>query len=712
MSVDTGESARPPESPEDVAHLVDRRTLLTDHLLGRLPALSAGVAALLVYMGIRFMHRQDPPPFLSSLPIGILARVFPNPWWVLVGTLVVLLGCGVAAFASVSFLEPRPAASEPIRYGSRVRGTRVPGIVLGLVGACVLGYVLSRAPGHQAGVSVLLGLFAAPVLLTVALDLLIPAPPSVVLSLYRRLSLAEWGIILITMTAFVALNERDAYNWRYAYIGDEWSFYDLAEAIAHGNPFDMLSQAGVYGIHPIANSAYQALVMRIFGINVFGWRMAATLSVALPIAPLFWLARQFGDTLFGLATVVFYAGCGLLWAFAHIGYNNNDPLLVSIPAAAFLYAGLRAERSSLLFAAGACGGFAWYSLFTGRLMIGVLVLVVLSEWAGGPRAAARRLVPLLAGFAVAAAPLAVDNGWDTIHQMFALTSLSQVRTSGPLSSLLAENTVRGIFAFLYATENSHYVVGEVFDTVSGAALCLGCVIALRRLPSLEARLILIWFLAGLMLTTPLYYAPQIADTRLQIVIPPAALLAAFGLRYTAQALQAATGVRSLSPIIMVAALSAAIWLNAYRFYVTLPQMLNEDVIALGIGALDAAPHDVVILTGNTANYNLCQVLDGYGKDFHTVLHFQGRGLQPQCVSSSPSPSRYPTAAMIVFDNDGRKAVASCRLPLRMLVESPNHARALWGYQFTIRVDPPATYARRLAESVAGRCPAASALRQS
>ena len=660
-------------------------------------------AALAVYAGIWLMHRLDSPPFLVSLPLGIFSQVFPNPWWVWAGTLVGLVGCGIAAYALSPFSDRPLAAPEPARQDSHAKWRPLLGIAAGLVGVGVFAYILSQARGHHAGVPVLLGLLAVPVLLTIAIDLLFPMRFPPVLALFQRVSLLDWGCILATAIAFVVLNERDAYNWRFAFIGDEWSFYGLAEFIARGNPVDMLGQAGVYGIHPYANSAYQALVMRIFGINVFGWRMAATLSVALPIAPLFWLARQFGDTLFAFAAAVFYAGCGLLWAFAHIGYNNNDPLLVVIPAAALLYAGIRDERASLLFACGAFAGLAWYTLFTGRLMIGVLGLVLLSEWQGGWRSTTRRLTFLLVGFGVVVTPLALDNGWDTIHQMFALVNLSQVRTTGPVSSLLAQNTVRGIFAFFYATEQTHYVVGEVFDALSATALALGCMIALRRVHDLWARLLLIWFLSGLLLTTPLYYAPQIADTRLQLAIPPAAMLAAFGLRAVARALREVVPWKPVYQIAIAGALVGALGLNGYRFYVTMPQSLNEDVVALDIGAIDAAPRQMILLAGDAANYNLCFLLDGYGKETGTILHFEHGQLRLLCPLSTTQVPAHLSSATVVVSDHGRQGIGQCRLPLARLASSPSRLQSIWGYSMAIQLKPSTSYMRRVRSRVIQAC---------
>lgn len=697
---------------QDTTSPADAGAHAAGHLLRRRQASLALGAALLVYAGLWLMHRVADPLFLPWWPTGILADVFPNPWWVLSGVLVGLVGCVGAFYSLACFDQAEPPAPALSSGMPRPRWVRIAGLAPAGLALAILGYVVWQATEHQAGIPVLLlGLLATPLLAILVIEFVLPSPRVVARSVLQRLSPVEWAIILIAALAFIVLNERDAYNWRYAYIGDEWAFYGMAESIAHGSPFDLLSQAGVYGIHPLANSAYQALVMHIFGINVFGWRMAATLSVALPIAPLFWLARQLGDTFFALTTIVFYAGCSLLWAFAHIGYNNNDPLLVSIPAAALLYAGLRLERGSLLFAAGACAGVAWYSLFTGRLMIAVLVLVVIGEWRGGRSHVLRCLAFVLGGFAVVVLPLAVDNGWDTIHQMFALVNLSQARTESPVSSLLAQNTVRGVFAFLYATESTHYVVGEVFDPISACALCLGFTIALRRLRDRGVRLALIWFLSGLMLSTPLYYAPQIADTRLQFAIPPAALLAAIGLRAAARAARTIGGWPVLYPIVMVTALIGALILNGYHFYVTVPRTLNEDVIALDLGAMDAAPQQMIILVGDSANNNLCQVLDGYGKNTGAVLHFQDQRLQPLCLAYMDRSPTYYAQAMVVMDKAGLQAVTRCHLLLWKLAVSPNHDQTAWGYHLWISIDPKGAYLDRLAGTIKGRCSRLSTLRQ-
>ncbi|MDB5074479.1 MAG: hypothetical protein JWO42_658 [Chloroflexi bacterium] len=674
---DVAEPGAMPDSPESsAAHLEPFDAGVGGRSTARryfelLPLVVAISGCLSVFLGVHVMHEQAAFTLWTGTPIGIFGDVFPNPQWVLLGTLCVLVGCLLAAFSLPALVT---AHQEPVVPGSPVHSSRplIPiikfrsawvGGVAAAAGLCLYAYVIAQAPSHQAGVIVLLCLIAATALFLLSIRLLLPGGRADMRRGLPALTVWDVAAIAAVTVAFVALMLHDARYWLYSFYGDEWAFYDAAASIARGNPQDLLSQAGVYGIHPWANSAYQGLVMRVFGINVVGWRLSSILSVALPVLPLYWLGLAVGGRSVAVAASVLYAGCHLLWAFSHIGYNNNDPLLVMVPAATLLYAGLRSDRSVYLCAAGACAGAAWYTLFSGRLMIGIAVLVLLTEWQGGWRAVARRLALLLAGFAIVVLPLVIDNGTDTIRQMFPLVSLSQARTQQAVSSLLGQNTVRGLYAFLYATQDSHYVLGEVFDTVSATALCVGVALALRHIRDLGLRLLLIWFVVGLMLTTPLYYAPQIADTRLQIVVPPAALLAAYGLATIARALASLVPrhARGLAVALIVgAALVGALVLNVDRFYHTMPDREQPTSIALTLGALQQTSGSTTLLAGRLANNNLGQVLDGFGVDAARVLYFQNGLPTVEC----PSPSTPPTHPTRTGETARRNGIDQRRRPPR------------------------------------------------
>lgn len=493
----------------------------------RLSAITVIVGAVLIFAGIRLMHDNSPFTIWPGLPAFTLGDEFGNPQWVALGTVVLLAGSLVVAFG---LLCPKAIATRD-RDGEIVSPTtpfpRPPsrramaaGVCMSIVALAAYRYVLICAPSHQSGIGVLLCLAAAAILATLSLTLLLPAGRRRAMQAFPSIAWQDGAITCAVCLAFIFAMLYDVRYWFYAFWGDEWSFFDVARDIASGNPMDFLSQAGVYGVHPVANSAYTALIMRVFGMNVAGWRLSTILSVVAAVPPLYLLGMVVGGRATAIAAAVIYADCHLLWAFSHIGYNNDDPLLVIVAAAALLFAGLRGTRLHLLFASGACAGAAWYTLYTGRLMIGILVVILLTEWDGGWRAVARRLGALLCGFGVVVLPLVVHNGANTVNQMFPQISFSHAHAAGSLPSLIQTNTIRGFYAFFYATENLHYVIGEVFDAVSAAALCVGLVVALRHVWDLCARLLLIWFVLGLMLTMPLFYADHIADTRIQLAIPP------------------------------------------------------------------------------------------------------------------------------------------------------------------------------------------------
>ena len=676
------------------------------------------LGAVLVFLGIELMHcLNDMAPLAGPAP-RLLADVFPNPGWVLAGTLCSLLGCALA-FSYLPNLgreerqAPKMSPEDGAVTAAWSRDRRlVPRLVAALVATGLYAPVLASALHHDAGTLTLVALILSTVLYGVAFGGVRWDIAGCVRWL-ARLSLGDVLIPLVVLVAFVAVNTRDLHHWLYAFWGDEWAFYTTAKSLALGGQLDLLSQAGVYGIHPLAGSGYEALVMRLFGLNVFGWRLSSILAAGLPVLPLYWLGKQLGGGLAAAAACVLYAACSVLWAYCHIGYNEHEPLLAIIPAAALLYTGLRNGRAVPLFAAGACAGAGWYTLFTARPMIGVLVLVALTEWQGGGRATLRRILLILCGFAVVVLPLAIDNGLDTIRQMFPLISVSQACTNIPFPTLLAQNSVRALYQFLYATESDHYVVGELFDVVSAVGLCLGLVLALRRLRRLAVRLVAIWFVVTLCLTTPLYYAPQVADTRAQIVIPAAALLAGAGLAALSQTVSLALlgrAHRLVATTVLATVLVMAVVLNGYRFYVTMPRQLQVSPIAMTLGALQAAPDSTAVLAGALSDANLCQVLDGFEIDSRTVLRFQGQQLVTQC----PSPQTgfaVRQSVRVILNDQARAVMARCGVRPERVLLAPN-GQALWGIRFRVSAVAPAPSAGDVSRRIMGLCRPLAGLRPS
>ena len=663
------------------------------------------VSAALVPLGVLLMRRTETVSWIPAPPSGSLNQVFPHPEWVIYGTLTALLGC-LGAFL---LFPPLPLAGEAPAgdAGLRFRGRPAPAALVALAGALGLyGWVIASAHAHATNPWLILPLLAALILAGLAIRSLVGPSARAPLPHWTPI---EYLFVAAAVLAFTAFNLHDLRDWRFVFWGDEWPFYEFARAVAHGVPVDPFSQDGVFGIHPLADSIYQGVVMRVAGMHALGWRLSSTLAAAFPIVPLYALGRRLGGAGHATIAVVIYGACPLLWAFSRIGYNNNDPLFLMALSALLAYTGTRRNSAVLLFAAGAWAGGAWYSLFSGRLMIGVVGLAILLDWRGGWRLVARRLAFLLLGFGLVVFPLVVDNGAQTIRAMFPLISLSQARTAGPVPSLLGQNTVRGVYAFLYATEDSHYVQGALFDVLSAGALCLGVTLALRRVRHDGARLILIWFAVGLLLTTPLYYVPQIADTRLMIAVAPAALLAAWGLDAARHALgRLWRRVDGLAGGLGLAAVLAAILgLNLYHFYVTmLPTRYSPYITAdLVDRVLLDTPNTLFILPADLSvidpNRSLCDVLDGYQVDPATVLYPYPSGPRPFCADTGDTLPRPRVRVLVIQDSQGPDPGCS-GLPRILLAE--RQGGAILTYGFTMPLLPPVAFFNALTIRLGSVCP--------
>ncbi len=662
------------------------------------------IGAVLVPLGVLLMQQTYDIAWLPTFPYGILGEVFPNPKWVFYGTLCALLGCVGVWFALPPLLSPNEAPADDA--GLRFTGRRPPLAMAEIAAAAGLyAWVIISAAEHIANPWFLLPFLAAIALSALAIRALTGAPlPD---------SPAHWApgdylFTVVAVLAFTAFNQHDARDWHFLYWGDEWPFYELARAIAHGAPADPFSQAGVYGYHPVADSIYQGVVMRLTDMHALGWRLSSTLAAALPIFPLYALARRLAGAPYARTAVVIYAACPVLWAFARIGYNNNDPLLFMAGAAMLCYAGMQRNSALLLFLAGACAAGAWYSLFTGRPMIGVVGLVALLDWRAGRQTAARRLAFLSAGFTVAALPLLVDNGAQTIRQMFLQTSLSHGSVGAPVGGLLLQNAVRGVYAFLYANETNHYVYGELFDVVSGGALCIGVTLALRRMRRNGTRLVVIWLAMGLLVTTPLNYAPEIPVTRLMIAVAPAALLAAWGVCASCAALarlapRAQSALGSLSGVV---ALAVIVGLNLHQFYVTMlprryPPYPTMDQIAR---VLVNSPRTIILLPRDMQsldpNQALCAIVDGYGVDPTTVLYPYPTGPRPYCPAAGASPHAALADVVVLRavpgPNPGCVGAPSLRL-------HDLQGAAIWVYRLTVPTEKVG-YLSTLTQSLRGACP--------
>ena len=114
-------------------------------------------------------------------------------------------------------------------------------------------------------------------------------------NLSLRIEFDRWDLLVVVLVgaAYGAAVIQDLTNYYYSVIGDEYVFYWSAQRVAEGvEPANPFWQAGVYGIHPVAGTMIQSLVMSIFGIDGFGWKLSSVLIIIASFPPFYVFLKQ------------------------------------------------------------------------------------------------------------------------------------------------------------------------------------------------------------------------------------------------------------------------------------------------------------------------------------------------------------------------------------------------------------------------------------
>jgi len=158
-------------------------------------------------------------------------------------------------------------------------------------------------------------------------------------------------------------------------VPDEGSFWENGRAIAAGDFKPAFFDFGVYTF-PIVSSIFQGWVMRLVGINLWGWRFASVLAGTFTVIPLYLLAREWFDQRVAVIATLLMLSSPYYLSFARMGYNNSQSLF---PVALCLYFwSLGYKRNSLLFywLAGLAAGLGFYT-YTAAWLGPVTIVIVM-----------------------------------------------------------------------------------------------------------------------------------------------------------------------------------------------------------------------------------------------------------------------------------------------------------------------------------------------
>ncbi len=393
-------------------------------------------------------------------------------------------------------------------------------------------------------------------------------------------------------------------------VPDEGIFWETARAIALGEIHPVIFDTGVYTF-PVASSVLQGWMMRIFGVNFWGWRFASVIPAVLTVVPLYLLAREWFGRRAAIAACIMMTANPYFISFARMGYNNSQSLFPVTLCVYFFALGARKGSYLYLWLAGVAAGFGFYTYFATwiapvTLGLGILYLRFCKEFNWRQTFIAAGIVVL--GWAVMFMPRVAytasgSNSESLVFKIFE-TSFVNVfygrayygeadlaRTMPPIQIgenhtifydplIYGELILRGTVRTFFSMFNPHIVFEHFLNTglagvISPAFFLIGIALGFRCWKQVRFALPLIWILSGMIFLSILNSFPP-RHTHLVSIIPALALVSGAGLTAVAESLSELMAprwafIRSLvKNSILTTVFLAVIYYGFQRHYAAMP----------------------------------------------------------------------------------------------------------------------------------------------
>jgi len=439
------------------------------------------------------------------------------------------------------------------------------------------------------------------------------------------ISRVEAVCLVLASVGLVALYAWRLDAWQFSYIGDEWNFFDSADAWAqdlHRIPW--LEANGVWGFFPAALAGWQALFMRFFGRTDFSWRLSMSVLVVLCLGPLYLTLRHFLARASATPRIAAAFGCGSFFlsefivVWARIGKPHAAFLPPLLFAGCFFFAARARQSKALYFLTGVASGLGCFLSSLGALLPLVVfpgflaIEAVTSPGRPGERAKGflTALAFFAAGFLIAGAPILAElDYWQ--HQI-------RVNIASPEAQqnrhLLAAKTVQSFFAFLSYRSGTHFLWQNVVDpltaVLAAAAFGMARLVGLRRWLFLPWSLFAVGFLAGGI--SQYNYPPA---SRMHVIMYPVALLAAVGFAGLTRGSRSAAAFLAIFLIPIIGAY------NIVKLEDWNPYYPNRDLYLQEMQRLQEAPPGTVhiLIVTETERERLERVLRAYGNQWRVVF---------------------------------------------------------------------------------------------
>jgi len=329
-------------------------------------------------------------------------------------------------------------------------------------------------------------------------------------------------IVLPFLIFFLAFAlARDIFAPQFALIGDEYAFfYDAASIATNGIHFSQIfSQHGVYGYHPVADSIYQAVWMKLFGVNLIGWKSANIITMCLSMLLIYSIAfTLFGTYATAITATIFFGFSHYLFGFAHIGYNNLQAFIPFLSAILCFFRFQSTKRPIYFFLTGLCTSACFYTFFAARLILIVLLPFLIIH--------RKKIHYFFAGFFLLFLPFLIANQTTWLSAMLSRTF------AHPYYHGIPWNVITSLVASLALHTNGtqhHFVTTPLFSPILLLSYFIGCITLSRAKKKIISIVLALWSIGLGILITIIYPSIDLPTTRLFIIIPAVCLVAAIGL---------------------------------------------------------------------------------------------------------------------------------------------------------------------------------------
>lgn len=371
-------------------------------------------------------------------------------------------------------------------------------------------------------------------------------------------------------------------GWWFSVIGDEYSFFTLGREIVQRHNLSYIlahafDGASVYETHPYFSSLLQALFMKLLGSNNFGWRFGSLYLSAISIGFLFYFFKAFVAYRTALVASFLLGASHYIMSFGKIGYNNLQALLALAAAMACTAWAVRSRRALAFATLGVALGSCFYVYPAALYALPISILLLLFYYAPTSRAALQRWGVMCLPVIMLVFPLLLQPGyWQAKIPGTLFYNPHVVQTTQSIVEHFGTNLLYALFAFVYAPQESHFVVASLVDPLTTALILLGSVYLLKeafRRDRFAGFLMTSWAVM-LVLVGASHDRAYPPNTRMFLLLPWYCLAAAIGLTWLVERIRQLQLIRVPVRAISSVVIAGVIGLNLYQAYSLSPRRMT------------------------------------------------------------------------------------------------------------------------------------------